>query len=166
MPGKHAAHPGRAHPPVRRRLWIGVAIAIPVIFLAIAAWIVVALVSAGREALRAEDRFQAVVLVCDLAGEFAEHNAGRAWPGSWKDLEQLPAREWGPLTWPKDSGRVSVLVNVDFTVSIDQVLAMNPREFVAIRPGPGRVQVPAAGYYEMLQNRIRAARERNSPKGG
>lgn len=165
MPGRHAAHHRRAHPPIRR-LWIGVAIAIPVVFLAIAVWIVVALVSAGREALRADDRFQAVVLVCDLAGEFAEHNAGRAWPGSWQDLEQLPAREWGPMTWPKDRERVSALVNIDFKVSIDQVLEMNPGDFAAIRPAPGRVQVPATGYYEMLQNRIRAARERSKPKGG
>ena len=86
--------------------------------------------------LKAEYSLHASLFVIELVNDHITSRNGE-WPKSWKDLEELPARNCGMFQWPQDSGKIQAIVFVDFEVD-PKVLTNEPNEqFSAIRPrGP------------------------------
>lgn len=86
--------------------------------------------------LTAEHALHANLLVLDLVREYVVDHQG-AWPRSWEDLEQLPAREKGMFRWPLDAEEVRRYVSVDFAAEPDKLATQSVDQFDAIQPiGP------------------------------
>jgi hypothetical protein len=91
---------------------------------------------AASAALAAEHALHANLLVLDLVREYVVDHQG-AWPRSWTDLEQLPAREGAGLRWPADAEEVRRYVAVDFAAEPDKLATQSVDQFDAIQPiGP------------------------------
>jgi hypothetical protein len=152
------ANPGA--PPTKRRLiWPWFAIVALVLLIGGVAWFAVCFRRAVHDMLAAEDRLQAMILVCDLVGESVERSGFRSWPAGWEELERLPPREWSHFSWPRDSREVQQLVTVDFDADLATVRHQTESEFTAIRPIAGRAQFPSGAYVSGLLKRIVAPEE-------
>jgi hypothetical protein len=85
------------------------------------------------EALRAERRLHAILLVIDLVQEHVAGCKGE-WPRSWEDLERLAPRQRSMFKWPDDRKEVERCVSIDFEADRDQLARQAADEFVAIKP--------------------------------
>lgn len=116
---------------IRRRLLLRAAIISAIAALAAC----VLWVRAGvQSALEAENRLHAWLIVSSAIED--QLVASGCWPGSWQELAAYP-HESGGLFWPRDRARIEGLVSVRFDLTREQVAAMKPDTFDAVRPlGP------------------------------
>jgi hypothetical protein len=71
------------------------------------------------DALAADNRLHATLLVMELVDEYVRTNS--AWPGSWKDLEGIGPNESAGFRWPEDRGEVTTMVYVDFQIDSEDI---------------------------------------------
>jgi hypothetical protein len=136
---------------VRSRLFLLLGIAL----LATATYGVVKVRRTIQQLFEAEDRLNAMYLVCDIVGDFVESNNGTRWPASWTELEVQSHPNDSYLQWPRDSVRLQQLVKIDFSVTVEQA-ALQPVEHftaVVVTPGPD-VSVHTRAATESLCERL------------
>ena len=107
---------------------------------------------AASAALRCEHALQSIMITCDLVSEYVKEHKG-AWPRSWEDLENLPARERN-YPWPEMSEWVQRYVEIDFDVDVEKINTESVEKFSAIRP-----LGPCFSYEHRMEEVLRVIRE-------
>ena len=100
---------------------------------------------AARTAIDAEYTLHAYYAILELVEQHVSETG--QWPSDWKSLEKIPYRHESMWKWPEDSTEIQRRITIDFELSLDQVAAMTPEDFPAIRqrqpcfPMTGRVEI-------------------------
>lgn len=105
--------------------------------------------AAVHSALEAENRLHAWLIITSAIEDHL--GASGLWPSGWQELAAYP-HESGGLFWPRDRARIEGLVSVRFDLTREQVAAMKPDTFDAVRPlGPMTEFWHAAVIEDVLQ---------------
>jgi hypothetical protein len=104
-----------------------------VCFVAFILCVVLLFVAAGiHKSLEAEKTLHAYDIVIQVVEQSVLQHGGQ-WPRSWQELETIhqiePSAGW---KWPDDRAEIAKRVQVDFTLSSEQVVKMSPTSFSAI----------------------------------
>jgi hypothetical protein len=81
--------------------------------------------------LRAENTLHAYSLCLDLLEDYIKEN--QKWPDSWEALATVRPKESSIWDWPNDIGAIRKRVEIDFSLRLDQVAAMRPDSFSAVK---------------------------------
>jgi len=86
--------------------------------------------------LEAERTLGASYLVLDILTAYVQQKS--AWPASWSDLVPIsPHAQYSGLDWPADADDIRRRIDLDFTLCVSEVAAMDVEDFTAVRPlGP------------------------------
>lgn len=125
---------------------------------------VYSLVKGARNAMAAEERLHAMKIACDLVAQSVERSGGKSWPANWEELESLTVSEpmrW-MYAWPREAEQVRARVEIDFSLTVDQVLKQQVRSFTALKP-IGKPNFPMSPEFGELQDRLRNARKSSTP---
>lgn len=87
----------------------------------------------ATDSLEAEKNAHAYHLAVNVVQAYVRENDGR-WPTSWQELEEVTSlSEDDQDRWPAEMDSVRDRIDVDFSVSSDQVAEMSVDNFQAIR---------------------------------
>jgi len=88
--------------------------------------------------MHAEFALHGTTLVTMVVEKYV-HDRGK-WPNSWKELESVSVDTGGRFSWPgdlKELQHIQEFVEIDFSLTLDQVASQQCEDFHAIRPhGP------------------------------
>lgn len=119
-------------------------------------WLTYTFIRVAKSQLKAEERLQLAILVCEAIGDHLEANGYTRWPRSWDELAVSPPREWGQYRWPDDVDKIRQFVIVDFAADLDAVAAATPATFTAVQPNGVCYEVWRGHAAEPLLARLRA----------
>lgn len=86
----------------------------------------------ARNAMEREDTLHAVGFTCELVEKHLD-KTGR-WPASWEDLTIVEPRRYSTYRWPEDLPLLKRRVRLDFGISDDDLVDLDPNSFSAIGP--------------------------------
>jgi hypothetical protein len=84
----------------------------------------------------AETTLGAYRLVLEVLADYATESGGR-WPKSWDELLHIRNDGYVGLRWPEEVAEVKKRIRINFDLTMDQVLSMDPEHFTAVeQTGP------------------------------
>ena len=123
-------------------------------------------VCVGSTARHAEFALHGTTLVIMVVEKYV-HDHGK-WPASWKDLESVSLDPGGRFSWPgglKELQNIQEFVEVDFSLTLDQVANQRCDDFHAIRPHGTAYSGWERGIPSLLQTVQKARKSvKNEPK--
>lgn len=98
---------------------------------------VVMLLRGVNTALEAERRLHSVWVAANAVDAFVTAQNPPRWPRSWDELATVQTDPEYWIVWPRDRDQIEADVIIEFGATLEQVAAMTPQDFEAIRPsGP------------------------------
>lgn len=107
-----------------------------------------------RAQLDAESRLHSTIVLARACNAYALSQTPPRWPTSWQELESVRI-DYDWLNWPQDADHIREHATVDFTITLDEALAMPETTINAIRPSGNTYP----GWQSDVWHALRPARE-------